>query len=430
MNSIKIAVLSISATTALISTATAPDAPFYTMDECAGSLMPYPIPDHGITLPDSLTPVLMNHIGRHGARFPSSPDATMTVSLALSRADSLGTITPAGRQLRKLADFVLDISHNRWGTLDSLGMAEQRGIASRMFKNFPNLFDNGIVNAISSYAPRCMMSMYEFTHQLDRLNNDIEIHTSTGPQNSPLLRPFDINTEYLDWRKSNEWKSTYDRYAETRISRTILHRILGEDYPLDDNWRTLVLDEYHIVAGMAAMGYTIDPSEYFTPQEYNAVWSCFNLRQYLQRTATSLSAIPAEITSRLIADIITTCDDAVNGKSPVTACLRFGHAETLMPLLSQIHLPGCYYITDNFDTVSRHWKDFHVVPMASNLQIIICRSATGHYYMTVYLNEQSAELIPGDNRTIIPYSQARTYLDSCLPPALQTTETALRIERP
>ena len=32
------------------------------------------------------------------------------------------------------------------------------------------------------------MSMYEFTHQLDRLNNSVEIYTSSGRQNSPLMR--------------------------------------------------------------------------------------------------------------------------------------------------------------------------------------------------------------------------------------------------
>lgn len=419
MNKIKFISLSLASLASLTAISADPTDTHYTMDECAGSLMPYPVPEQGITLPDSLTPVFINHVGRHGARYPSSPNATVSVSRALMRADSLGTITSKGRELQKVVNFILETSHNRWGALDSLGMAEQRGIASRMFMNFPSLFNDGVVNAISSYAPRCVMSMYEFTHQLDRLNNHNEIVTSSGRQNSPLLRPFDIDAEYIDWRKGDGYKKVYDEFVEQQVPKTALERVLGKDYPLDSDWRSLALNEYYVVAGMGAMGHPIDATEYFTHEEYNSLWSCFNMRQYLQRTATTLSTIPAEITSKLIQDLILTFNDAVKGQNVATVSLRFGHAETLMPLLSQLRLPGCYYMTNYFDTVAMHWKDFYVVPMASNLQMVLSRSEKGHYYISTYLNEKPVKLIPGDNREVVPYSEARKYMTHCLPLHMQ-----------
>ncbi|MCM1449864.1 MAG: hypothetical protein NC082_05950 [Clostridiales bacterium] len=334
---------------------------------------------------------------------------------SLLRADSLGTITGEGRELLHLTDYILDVSHNRWGALDSLGMAEQRGIASRMFLNFPMLFNDGYVNAISSYAPRCVMSMYEFTHQIDRLNNHNEIYTMSGRKNSLLLRPFDIDTDYLDWRKEGEWKQVYDKYAAGILDKSSLERILGVDFPLDDNWRDLALDEYHVVAGTAAMGLDVDASVFFTLDEYNRLWSCYNMKHYLQRTATTLSTVPAEITSRLLVDLITTFDEAVKGAVPAKVCLRFGHAETLMPLLSQLHLQGCYYMTNYFDTVAMHWQDFDVVPMAANLQMLLSKTEQGRYYITVYRNERPVKLIQGDDRYVIPYSEARAYMQRCLP---------------
>lgn len=410
-------------TTSLAATMTSlaadPMATAYDYDQCNGSLMPYPVPENRIELPDSLTPVFINHVGRHGARFPSSPNSAYNMAVALGRADSLGTITPLGRKLRGLIDYVMETSHNRWGALDSLGMAEQRGIASRMFLNFPVLFNDGVINAISSYAPRCIMSMYEFTHQLDRLNNHVEIVTSAGRQNSPLMRPFDLDQEYIEWRKSGDWHSVYDSYLKETAPIAPLARVLGTAYPLEDDADRLVLDEYKILAGMAAMGHHVDISPYFTIEEYNAIWSCFNLGQYLQRTSSTLSTLPSEITSKLILDLITTADEAVQGRSVATVCLRFGHAETLMPLLSQLHLPGCYYMTNYFDTVAQHWQDFHVVPMASNLQLVITRSTKGRYYMLTLLNEQPVTLIPGDDRTILPYNEARDYMLHCLPLHLQ-----------
>ena len=49
-----------------------PTATNYTMRECEGSYMPYPDVKSVEACPDSLEPVMINHIGRHGARFPSS----------------------------------------------------------------------------------------------------------------------------------------------------------------------------------------------------------------------------------------------------------------------------------------------------------------------------------------------------------------------
>ena len=57
-----------------------------------------------------------------------------------------------------------------------------------------------------------MMSMYEFTHQLDRLDNHIEFSTTTGRVNSPLVRPFDVDQDYIDFRREEPYKETYDTY--------------------------------------------------------------------------------------------------------------------------------------------------------------------------------------------------------------------------
>ena len=98
-----------------------------------------------------------------------------------------------------------------------------------------------------------------------------------------------------------------------------------------------------------------------------------------------------------------------------TVNLRFGHAETLMPLLALMHLPGCYYLTNYFDTVGKHWLDFNIVPMAANLQMILFRSDSGKYYLRTDLNEIPVTLIPGDDTLYLPWTRARAYLERCLP---------------
>lgn len=393
-----------------------PTATGYSYTQCQGSWLPYPAPDVAIQTPDTLTAVFINHVGRHGARFPSSPNSTYTLRRALERADSLGTITPQGKELLSLTRYVSNRAHNYWGALDSLGMAEQRGIASRMFINYPELFINRNVTALSSYSPRCVMSMYSFTHQLDRLNNKVEITTSSGRQNSQLMRPFDLSKDYLDFMRSKVWETPWNDYADTRITAAPLRRVLGKDYPLSQSEiHDLSLAQYHFLGGLSAMSIDIDLSRYYTPEEMNAMWSVYNLKQYLQRTASVLSTAPADIASPLVLDLIRTTDQAVSGDSDATVRLRFGHAETLLPLFSLLRLRGAYYLTNYYDTVAQHFMNFNIVPMAANLQMVLFKSQRGRYYVRFDLNERPIPLLPNDDRIYLPWSEARAYMVHCLP---------------
>ena len=298
-------------------------------------------------------------------------------------------------------------------------MAEQRGIASRMFRAYPRLFADGTVSAISSYSPRCVMSMYEFTHQLDRLNNSVELTTSSGRRNSPLMRPFDVVTEYVDWYKSREWKAPYDMYFETTAPTAPARRLITDPNYLSNSMaREVVWNEYKVLSGMPAMGLSIDLSKYFTTEELNALWSCQNLQHYLVRTATTLSSEPALIASELLLNLINTTDAAIEGKN-ANINLRFGHAETLMPLLSLMRLRGCYYMTNYFDTVALHWKDFDIVPMGANLQMVLFKTDKGDYCVRFDLNERPVPLLPNSDEIYTPWQQAREYLVHCLPLHLQ-----------
>lgn len=395
------------------------DATNYDMTQCEGSLTPYP-DRSSVEYPDSLEPVFINHVGRHGARYPASSANCLSLQRVLSKADSLGTITALGRRLAELNDEVMALSNGRWGALDSVGVSEQQGIATRMFYNYTEVFSKkGTIKALSSYSPRAMMSMYAFTHQLDRMNNQNEFVTSTGRSNSYLMRPFDTDASYLDFRKTKAWQPAYDQFFNSVCPTGAIERVVGKDYPFatEAEKRDAAIVEYYVVAGLQAMGLPSRMAEFFTREEANALWSCFNLRQYLMRTATTVSSVPADIASALVLDIVSTTDAFIEGSAEnVQAVLRFGHAETLMPLLSLLHVPGCYYLTNYFDTVAAHWRDFEVVPMASNIQFILFRAKkSSRYYVRVDLNEVPVKLRKGDDAVYYPWGELRRYLTNCVP---------------
>lgn len=397
-----------------------PTATNYTLAQCEGSLTPYPTELAPVNYPDSLLPVFINHVGRHGARYPASSANCLALRRLLERADSAGTITALGRRLAAVNNEVIAASTNRWGALDSVGIAEQQAIASRMFMNYAEVFgENSLVRALSSYSPRSMMSMYAFTHQLDRLNNRITFSTSTGRLNSALMRPFDLDRDYLDFRRAKTWEPPYREYFDAHCPTSAIKRAVGASFPFanDEEARNAAITEYYVIAGLRAMGMPNLMGEFFTVPEANALWSCFNLRQYLQRTASTVSSIPADIASDLVLNLVETTDAFITGADPRTSVwLRFGHAETLMPLLSLLRIPGCNYLTNYFDTVASHWRDFDVVPMAANFQMIVFRSKnTGEYYVRVEVNEQPVALRRGDDSIYFPWGELRRYMMNCVP---------------
>lgn len=399
-----------------------PTATSYTFSECQGSAMPYPVTGVGVTrvLPDSLTPVFVNHVGRHGARFLSSGRYTTSLLRYLHQADSLGTITPAGRKLEKLCRQVVVTTAGRWGALDSLGMAEQRGIASRLYALAPSLFTDTKINAIASYVPRCIASMDEFTHQLSRLNNKIEIYTASGRQNSSLLRPWTDDADYKAYMSSKEWHEVYDSFTDATVPESVAAKALGEKFPFAPGEKQDVAQAlFKVVAGCGAMGIDIAMSDFMTRAEANALWSVDNLNHYLTHSASTLSSAPMDMAAALLAELIETLKGAAEGNSKYSAMFRFGHAETMMPLLALMRLQGCYYMTNYFDTVGMHWRDFYVVPMASNLQLFLLRSQSGNLYVRADLNEMPVPLVPGRSEIYTPFSRAIDYLTRCLPLAMQ-----------
>ena len=400
-----------------------PTATRYSAADCQGSLKPYTAPDKNYEYPDSLTPVFINYVGRHGSRFPASSTHCNQLLSVLESAKEQGTLTNLGNELLNLTQYVIEKADGQWGALDSLGVDEQRSIAARMYNNYPNLFKEKQVIAISSYSPRCVMSMNSFTHQLTRMNNSIELATKSGRKQSYLMRPFDIDQSYSDFASESLWKEPYQQHVNAFVPTSALSRVLGNNFNYGDiNPKDLAIVEYYVIAGMSAMQVPCDASKYFTTEEYNALWSCFNLRQYLQRTSTTLSSIPADIASPLLCDIIESIDSVVEkkGATLISAKLRFGHAETLMPLLSLMRLNGCYYKTNYFDTVALHWKDFEVVPMSANLQMILFKSKKGKFYLRIDHNEIPTTLLPGNNDIYIPWENARKYLSNCVPLYYQT----------
>ncbi len=388
----------------------------FTYVDGRASLAPYPTDRSVREFPDSLHPVFVNLVARHGSRYPAGSLFTMMVKRALDRADSLRTITPLGKQLLRDVDHVISATAGRWGQLDTIGECEHRSIAARLYRTCPQLLDSARIVALASSSPRSVMSMYSFTHQLAQMGKHVDITAMSGERFTPLMRNYELDEAYRAYRSDTAYLSTYGRFLAKNITIDPLLRVLGEKYPLDYKEATdLAMAEYYVLAGMNAMGLDISPEPYFTLKEYKQLWSIFNFREYLLYSASTLSSRPAEIAAPLLLDIVQTADSIASGKLRIAAKLRFGHAETMMPLLSLMQVPHCYYLTNYFDSVADNWQAYAIVPMACNLQITLLRSDSGRLYARVDLNEQPVRLLPDQATDYALWSDLRVHLLELLP---------------
>lgn len=378
----------------------------------AGSMTPYDLTqDEGLAMVagDSLKPVMINYVARHGARFLSSQNKVSDLRAEMLKAKQYNSLTRQGSAFLQLLDNVENTTAQRWGALDSLGVVEEETLARQMVNLCPDLLKQGRVEAIATYVPRVVKSMYVFCHSLCSLSPDLQISTSEGKCYDSLLRFFDTDTLYSSYLKKGKWKGVYNEFVRQNVPEAPAHRLVGNAFGVDSQrYRKISLDMYAVLQSMRATGIAADYKQWMTEDEYERCWQAANLKHYLQRTATDISAIPDSAARPLLRSLIASMDKAGSDNAPV-ADLRFAHAETLMPLFSLMQLPECRYsATDNYASVRRYWKDSDVVPLGANLLIVSLKSPSGEIYVCMRLNGKWVAPMR-NGKFLLPYRQLRSF---------------------
>lgn len=354
----------------------------------AGTGLPYYPSKEFAAVPDSLSTIFVNHIGRHGARFLSSSKYTKKVLNYLHRCGPLSLI---GRNMLWLCNRIDSITADRWGALDSIGKNEQDSIGTRFYHRYPGLFERrDSIYGFSSYVPRCVMSMDCMTHAVIWCRPKINMAAGSGPRFNNLVRFFETNDAYKEYMKSTGWRAAYDAYVDSICPvEPVLRLALHAPEISKHEAQKIAMAMYKVVAGGMCIIDYLDWRPFFLEQEYRELWQISNLQHYLTHSANIFSLEPEQMARPLLRELIATLDSAANQDyDGPAAIVRFGHAETLMPLLSLMHIDGCRYISANLESVANNWQDSYIVPMAANLQLALCRSKlTDKLYLITYLNE-------------------------------------------
>ena len=361
----------------------------------------------------------ISHYGRHGSRYDSNDDYASAVWPLMKKADSLGLLSEVGKAFYKDFNALMEEQQGMFGMLTSLGAREHRGIAERMAANFPKVFKgkNGrdLVYCQSSIYPRCLLSMTNFTHSLDRNTDGLEFTFVTG----------DRYYRYLAYHSKKRPALELAKAKEDAVRRQTMKPMELIEYFFNDAEKAcdLIGDPYRFEMNLylaSSVGHLSDHGvcllSYFPTDILVRNWEVRNPRFYLAYgMSNEMSDYQKTVSRRLLADFIRRAEDAVEKDSNIAADLRFGHDTALLPLVGHIGIEGM----DNwasFDQVNSVWNSSVSICMASNLQMIFYRNRKNEVIVKLMYNEKETT-IPALNTWSGPYykwSDLKAYFKSLL----------------
>ena len=327
--------------------------------------------------PSGYKPFYISHYGRHGSRWMTSDERYIKVAQYF---DDESNLTPMGLKVKKLIIKARDNAMGHGGKLSKLGELQHKGIADRMYRNFPNIFAQGNrVQARSSVVDRCAKSMKAFIDELRHLQPSLAMDVKTDSADMTWIAYTSPEVKALEKQTKVVAKVNTDRFM----------RQLFKDISKIDNPLNLMSEIHSIASSMQDVGLNfkrypkdIENGLYalFTDDEFRAFYDANNLRMTICNGIYPTNEdIPARSAISLWQNITTEAYEALSHKTP-SADLRFGHDTSLYRLLSLLSFVKPNYglisevpngeiaMVNNVDLMDR------VVPMAANLQMVFYKS--------------------------------------------------------
>lgn len=361
----------------------------------SGSYAPYPdVSGEKYTAPPKgYKAFYISHYGRHGSRFLITGQYYHSVMRSLRLADSLGVLSSKGRELSEKVKAVADYSNGRYEDLTVLGASQQRGIARRMYANFPTVFRKGArVDCKSSYIVRCAMSMSNFCMELQSLDPSLKIEMAANRRNMPFINPEyegikrDDSKAYAELERYRKKILDGSRLASSLFtSQEFIDKYINTDELMNACYETV-----RSVDCFPEVGFDFDGL--FTPEEYLALWEGDSANWYTWNGCYPGSTPEYNVSAPVLRKILEDASEAI-ATGDVCANLRFGHDSKLGPLTFLLELEGfCDEITE-YENLAEKWSTSKVIPMAANLQIIFYKARKGgEILLKVLMNEKECRL--------------------------------------
>ncbi|MCM1451145.1 MAG: hypothetical protein NC102_02715 [Clostridium sp.] len=378
-----------------------------TSHQAAGKYYAYPYlldnPPALTPAPEGYEPFHMEHYGRHGSRWHIGSKFYDNSFEILSAARNDSALTDIGEAtFQTIKNAKEEWSKGRSGELTEVGALQHKAIAKRMVENFPQIFtDDANVTARSSVVIRAILSMQNGLDAIRALCPQINMSTDASQADMRYINFSDKEAEAISKKAYGTILKDFKRRHSNKGE--FLHKLFKSDKYINDSiaerlsgplFYSLANSQSH-----SAQPWLVD--SIFTEKEIYEQWLHNNAQWYLQSGNTNLTNNrPPFSQTNLLNNIIASADTAMTSQRP-SANLRYGHDSVVFPLAVLMGLNDLDADIDDLEQLEKiGWKDYQVVPMAANIQIIFYRKKDTKdcedILVKVLLNEREAKLPMGN----------------------------------
>ena len=369
------------------------------IDRAGANYYPYPGPSQKVLTPApaGYEPFYISHFGRHGSRYMEDNEYYVYAIGKLDTAAQLGILTPKGAEVLEILRKGYDDAYNRDGDLSLLGGRQHQEIARRMYDRFPSLLSQPMkVDARSSTAGRCMISMFYFCEELQGLNPALDIRMSASSRDmnfivrnkkvdieeSPAAAQLDKKVDALLEKALNPTRCMKSLFTDVRKAESILE-------PLE------LMEALFNVAGdlpnIPELGLSL--TDVFTKEELFNVFKAYNAA-----ILTSIGMIPGSTPvyrQQLEArdSIVSIADRVIRDGGPALT-LRFTHDGTILPLTYLMGIKEAMGGRTDFENLHKYISVDKLIPMAANIQLVFYRKEGSDDVLVKFLFNENETSIP------------------------------------
>ena len=373
-----------------------------------GSMTQYE--DPGVTYskaPKGFKPFYMSHYGRHGSRYLLNTPQYNDPYTILQQADEKGVLTDFGKDVLRRLEIMAKDADGHLGDLTIVGQQQHRGIARRMVRNYPEIFNkNTTIVARSTTSHRVMASMtaamMEFSSILPKMNIDYNCSDfDRGYMNSEdrainsakNSRERNAAVNAFNAKHNNPERLMCALFTDTTFITRYQRTSSSGSVSVSDRSDDLYTKIYDIAANMGSHSYLgFDLDDVFTYDEWYDCWLQNNLYWFSVSGYHDLTQnIVPYGHATLLQDFLDKADMALANGTP-SANLRYGHDTALYPLLCLMEVNDCEFAPKDIEDLATKWVNYDIVHMGSNLQLIFFKDKNGKILVRALLDEKEAKL--------------------------------------
>ena len=365
-------------------------------EKSGGVYYAYPVPTERLTpAPKGYKPFYISHYGRHGSRYLLSDNDYKRALDALRTANENGALTEKGRDVLEKMELIWQEAQYHGDQLSPLGRRQHRGIAERMYQNYPEVFkQKGTITARSTTSMRVTISMMAFVERLHELNAKLSIDWDNSSENMQYLNYH--TPEYN--RVKNDfsgWRRVQSQFGARGIpSERFTAQLISNPDKAGINVGGLMGQIYNVAVDLQNMETDINLLDLFTPEELYEQWRNENAWFYPCDGPSPLNQGTAIASCRtLLKHFVDKAEDAIAGRGDI-ATLRFGHDGNVIPLAAIMHLKGCDAVEEDLYKIDQVWRDYFISPMGANIQLIFYKKKSSDDILVKFLHNERETSIP------------------------------------